>query len=653
MNIKSTLKILVVLFLFVSIYSITSAENKVITTTHRFQAGVAFGGWGPHLGHLLRTTDGTLWYVDDTGNDVSKNPAVNYYKLMNGVWSLAGSNTFFGNIQQNTGSVLLNNDLIFTYGIDTVGHRVEECYFSTKISYKGCNSLPFPLDPQANYIGAAIAPNGTKIVWWTDVRDNSAGNFRYIYNFGSGWNGPVSAVLPGFSAVSYINIAFKDNNSFTMHGQLDSGLAPNWKFTGAVADGVLGQQVVWNTLAGTGGDAAMTTNDIWFDPVTKNTHLLARSTSGSTSYYFRPSGGVWSNILFSIPNTFRARFVSSSNGKLYMIYGQKDLGLKYYEVDKNSLSGSINFANLTPISVPLSSDYANIDAIYPESSIYQQTPVRDLNFAVNGSIKQGEITHVFIPTPSTSTPAEVPVTPPSSGGTSTTTLTDYPSPEASPSLLPFEFVHLKLDGSLADLSPKNNAGSSTNPPSFIEGKYGKAASFNGSTNFIQISDNSSIRPTEISLSAWIKVDSLPTAGSVAYLIGKPHASDWQSYAIQLNSDGRLAFTIQNIDLNQWPKWETKATITPGVWYHIGAVYKKKNNNASDGVVYINGNQTETTFIPNSINSLLELKYDSTPLTLGRFGNKNERLYKGAIDDVRAYSKAIGACEMQTIAGVSN
>jgi hypothetical protein len=646
------LSYLFILLFFGLTFFVVRADNNIITTTHRFQAGVAYGGWGPHLGHLMRATDGTLWFADDTGNDAKKNPAINYYKFSNGIWSLAGSNPLFGTVQQNTGSVLLSNDLIFSYGIDTLNNRIEECYFSIKVNYKGCNHLPFVLDTQANYIGVALAPNGTKLLWWTDIRDNSAGNFNYIYDFGTGWNGPVSAVLPGFSGVSYINVAFKDSNSFTMLGQLDSGLAPNWTFTAAVADGVIGQQLVWNTLAGSGSDLPITGQDIWIDPISKNSHLLARSGTGTTFYYHRSSGGSWSGVLFSIPSSYRARFVSSSNGKLYVVYGQSGSGLKYYEITKSPLVGAINFTTLTPNQVDLSSDFGNIDAIYPESSIYQQAPVKDLNFAVNGSMKQGEITHVSIPTTVTpaSTPTPSPVTPPPPSPTPVTVV--YPSPETPSLLVPFEFLRLKFDDSLTDSSSKSNSGSSANPPSFIDGKYGKAASFNGSTNFVQISDNDSLEPTEISLSAWIKVDALPPAGSYTYLFGKPHSASWQSYALQLNSSGNLMFTVQNADLNQYPKWETKASLTPGIWYHVGAVYKRKGNNASDGVIYINGNQTETTFGGIPTTSSFNIKYDNTGFDIGRFSPANQRYYKGAIDDVRVYSKAIGACEMQTISGVT-
>jgi hypothetical protein len=67
---------------------------------------------------------------------------------------------------------------------------------------------------------------------------------------------------------------------FTMHAQLVSGQAPNWGFLGAVGSGDLTttNAVTWsNVLGAVGGDAIISTNDVWTDPDTGDTHLVART----------------------------------------------------------------------------------------------------------------------------------------------------------------------------------------------------------------------------------------------------------------------------------------------------------------------------------------------------------------------------------------
>ena len=368
--------------------------TRLLTTTHRFEQNVAFGGWGPHLGHLLRASNNTLWFADDTGNSASTDAGISYYTRTVTGWQSAGFNDFVGNIQQNTGSLMLN-DYIYSYGIDTANHRIEECYFGTKDSKKACNHLPFVLDAQANYIGAAISPAGYKLVWWTDVRDNAAGNFNYIYNFGSGWNGPVSAVLPGFSDASYINVSFTDDQRFTMIGQLTSGAAPNWNFTAAVYEGVIGQSSSWTTLPGLSGDPAISTNDIWIDPVTHEGHMLIRTRSGSMAYLYKPAGGVWQGPFFSTPNSFRSRF-AYADGTLFVAYGIDGKGIAYRSFKRGGTTGVLPWSTTSEKTVTLPSGYEQIHAIYPEAAIYQQTAGKGLTIAVNGAARQGELFEISI-----------------------------------------------------------------------------------------------------------------------------------------------------------------------------------------------------------------------------------------------------------------
>jgi hypothetical protein len=37
----------------------------MITSEHRFVPGKMYGGWGSHLGHLVRDEAGVLWFADD------------------------------------------------------------------------------------------------------------------------------------------------------------------------------------------------------------------------------------------------------------------------------------------------------------------------------------------------------------------------------------------------------------------------------------------------------------------------------------------------------------------------------------------------------------------------------------------------------------
>src|SRR5262249_52735806 len=133
-----------------------------------------------------------------------------------------------------------------------------------------------------------------------------------------------------YNDASYVNIGFRtDTTAFTMLAELVSGLAPNWSFLGAVGEGDLAttNAVIWaNALAAPAGDTVETSDDIFVDPVTNDTHLFARTGSGASAYYFRPKGGVWSGALAMLPNATRVRFSQAPSG-LAITYAGSGTGL--------------------------------------------------------------------------------------------------------------------------------------------------------------------------------------------------------------------------------------------------------------------------------------------------------------------------------------
>ena len=395
---KSILNIALIFVIGCLNFSDPSAQegfsSSIITNLHRYEKGKMFGGWGPHLGHLLRSSDNSLWFADDTGNDVNWNPAIAYYKREGDNWFLKGTNNLIGCVQQNTASIMVL-DSIYSYGVDIVGKRiVESCY---KIDSGAGNSsyLPFFLAPASNYIGAAVSPSGTKIVWWTEVI-NGRGKFHYIYNRGGGWQGVISSYVSGYNCAAYVTIAFKNDSKFTLQAELIRGQPPNWTYRSAVADGQVGKPTArWTILSAKKPDNTMNPNDIWIDPISKDSHALAYTYNHDTVYYYRRKYGYWTGPLYTFPAVYRARFINSNDGNLYLVFGKSGEGLKIIGVNKKEIAGHpINWRKLPVKSIPMPEGYNNIYAIYPESSVYQSNPVKGINFAVVGSQRENEVLQV-------------------------------------------------------------------------------------------------------------------------------------------------------------------------------------------------------------------------------------------------------------------
>lgn len=392
------------------------AVVTTITTKHRYDPGKMFGGWGPHLGHLVRApaSDGagtTLWWVDDhcaqagdTGPvcDVLVNHSLGYVERVGGTWLERDVVALPAGIQQNTATIVGDDGVVRTFGIDSAARVLHECTYEPALGPTGCAPLPFTLDPSSNYVGAAVSPQGHRLVWWTSVVDGGGGSFHYLIDYGGGYNGPRSGGVGGYNDASYVNIAFggASPNAFTMHAQLVGGLAPSWTFHGVVGYGDMGTTdavVFANALSPPAGDEVVSTNDVWTDPATGDTHLVARADSGAAIYYHRPAGGSWSGPVFSLPATYRARLFAEA-GDLVLVYGPNAGGLAHRvaTVADRTVGIPIDWASLAETTIDLPDGLGAVLAIYPQSEVYQSAAVAGRHVAVVGVGAENEVVHVAI-----------------------------------------------------------------------------------------------------------------------------------------------------------------------------------------------------------------------------------------------------------------
>jgi hypothetical protein len=389
-----------------------TATTALITTAHRFVPGAMFGGWGPHLGHLLRrAAPPELWFADDACDtvdtcDVNVDKRIDYLRFdpAANAWTKVSSRPLPATVQQNTAS-LLAGDTIYTYGVDIASTKLVECTFALGTLVSACAPLPVVVDANANYVGAALAPSGARIVWLTNVKDGGGGAFQWFANYGGGWNGPRTGPVGGYNDASYIHVAFGSGasaNEMTLHAELVSGLAPNWTFLGAVGavDVSTTNAATWaNSLVpANASDPVISTDDVAIDPVTNDAHLFARTNKGDALYFHRPAGGTWSAALSTFASTYRVRLVVASDGTLFLAYGPTDKGLAWRASPAGSRTAGapIDWSKLAEHTVSLPFGYAAIQAIYPESSIYQSTPVTGLRVAIVGAERQAEALFVSI-----------------------------------------------------------------------------------------------------------------------------------------------------------------------------------------------------------------------------------------------------------------
>ncbi len=117
------------------------SQLSTISERHRFIDGAMFGGWGPHLGHLLRAPSSTgpgesMWFADDHCAqtaadgpvcDVLNDHSLGYFEQQGGSWVERAVIALPGTVQQNTSSLVGNDGILYSYGLDVAGGTTGVC----------------------------------------------------------------------------------------------------------------------------------------------------------------------------------------------------------------------------------------------------------------------------------------------------------------------------------------------------------------------------------------------------------------------------------------------------------------------------------------------------------------------------------------------
>ncbi|MFC1576118.1 LamG domain-containing protein, partial [Candidatus Omnitrophota bacterium] len=145
-----------------------------------------------------------------------------------------------------------------------------------------------------------------------------------------------------------------------------------------------------------------------------------------------------------------------------------------------------------------------------------------------------------------------------------------------------------------------------------------------------------------SVSAWIYRTGEDTtfSGIVAKDQGSPNREWCLGYDVD-NDEIRFFIKSQGTDIQQSIDSTTKIELNQ--WYHVVATYNA--NESYTGIqIYING-QTETPKDPYN-QSYVAMSDTTSPLTIGRYFNSDNRAWIGAIDEVAIWDRALDPVHYQ-------
>jgi len=159
-------------------------------------------------------------------------------------------------------------------------------------------------------------------------------------------------------------------------------------------------------------------------------------------------------------------------------------------------------------------------------------------------------------------------------------------------------------------------------PSWIDGKRGKALDFDGTNDYVSLSGSLSL--TDYTASLWFKPLSFGGV-IISYSSNQEnyiYSSDSTTIRVQPNLSGSAVnFTVP--------------TMSTGTWYYLTVT--RKNNITR---VYLNSVESSTGGQSQAANMLIN--------EFAKYGNGSSFWYKGLIDEVRIYNRALSATEVASL-----
>jgi len=183
---------------------------------------------------------------------------------------------------------------------------------------------------------------------------------------------------------------------------------------------------------------------------------------------------------------------------------------------------------------------------------------------------------------------------------------------------------------VADSSGNGNNGTSSINSNISNGWYGRARTFNGSNQVINVGNGSSLSPgsNSFTISAWIKTSS----STSQKIYAKDNCSSGSLIQFDVQNTNIVRFQIGNSSRTT-SLVNSTSTVADGNWHHVVGMRDTASGTLK---VYIDGvldNSASDSIAGQSINNAVNA-------TIGRCGTFNTEVFNGSIDELRIYNTAL-------------
>lgn len=196
------------------------------------------------------------------------------------------------------------------------------------------------------------------------------------------------------------------------------------------------------------------------------------------------------------------------------------------------------------------------------------------------------------------------------------------------------FMGATNDGTLGDGTCTEGSGKC---PASTAGKYGNAMKFDGSNDYIAVPHSGTLAFTDqVTVEAWLRQDDASTVWKRPV---QKYTTAGNVPPFSITKQAGWGCEFLDSAGTQYKQLFDSVTVTPGVWYHVACVGSKSGNYFR---LYVNGGLRQSTaWFPSGNN----LRVIGTDFVLGKGYGENTP-FNGAIDEVRAYGRALSEQEIK-------
>lgn len=190
-------------------------------------------------------------------------------------------------------------------------------------------------------------------------------------------------------------------------------------------------------------------------------------------------------------------------------------------------------------------------------------------------------------------------------------------------------------GSVAhDVSGRSNHGTVMGGAKRTEGRIGGALELDGTDDYVSIPNESSFDIAgDITVSAWIRVESFTEEWQAIVTKGD---RAWRLH--RANDTESVGFACSDLSRSQVGDLYGKKVVADGQWHHVAGVLKGTKSS-----IYVDGE------LDASMASSPAISVNDYSVLIGANAQVAGRLFRGLIDDVRIYDRALSADELRALA----